>query len=54
MPQVQTVTGPVDTAALGQVLMHEHVFVLTPVAARAVSLATASATRSSSLPHSSG
>jgi phosphotriesterase-related protein len=24
------VTGPVDTAALGQVLMHEHVFVLTP------------------------
>ena len=30
MPQVQTVTGPVDTAALGQVLMHEHVFVLTP------------------------
>jgi phosphotriesterase-related protein len=30
VPQVQTVTGPVDTAALGQVLMHEHVFVLTP------------------------
>ena len=30
MPQVQTVTGPVDTDALGQVLMHEHVFVLTP------------------------
>ncbi len=30
MPQVQTVTGPVDTAELGQVLMHEHVFVLTP------------------------
>lgn len=30
MPQVQTVTGPVDTARLGQVLMHEHVFVLTP------------------------
>jgi phosphotriesterase-related protein len=29
VPQVQTVTGPVDTAALGQVLMHEHVFVLT-------------------------
>jgi phosphotriesterase-related protein len=24
------VTGPVDTAELGQVLMHEHVFVLTP------------------------
>ena len=30
MPQVQTVTGPVDTAELGQVLMHEHVFVLSP------------------------
>ena len=29
MPQVQTVRGPVDTADLGQVLMHEHVFVLT-------------------------
>src|SRR3954451_18007040 len=27
--QVQTVRGPVDTADLGQVLMHEHVFVLT-------------------------
>jgi phosphotriesterase-related protein len=27
--QVQTVRGPVDTAALGQVFMHEHVFVLT-------------------------
>jgi phosphotriesterase-related protein len=26
VPQVQTVTGPVDTADLGQVLMHEHVF----------------------------
>ena len=30
MPQVPTVTGPVDAAELGQVLMHEHVFVLTP------------------------
>jgi phosphotriesterase-related protein len=30
VPQVHTVTGPVDTAELGQVLMHEHVFVLTP------------------------
>jgi phosphotriesterase-related protein len=30
VPQIQTATGPVDTAALGQVLMHEHVFVLTP------------------------
>ena len=29
MPQVQTVQGPVDTAELGQTLMHEHVFVLT-------------------------
>jgi phosphotriesterase-related protein len=30
VPQVQTVRGPVDTAELGQVLMHEHIFVLTP------------------------
>ena len=30
MPQVETVRGPVDTAQLGQTLMHEHVFVLTP------------------------
>jgi phosphotriesterase-related protein len=28
VPQVETVRGPVDTAELGQVLMHEHVFVL--------------------------
>jgi phosphotriesterase-related protein len=28
MSVVQTVRGPVDTAALGKVLMHEHVFVL--------------------------
>jgi predicted metal-dependent phosphotriesterase family hydrolase len=28
MPQVQTVRGPVDTADFGQVLVHEHVFVL--------------------------
>lgn len=28
MSEVQTVRGPVDTAALGRVLMHEHVFVL--------------------------
>jgi phosphotriesterase-related protein len=27
---VQTVRGPVPTAELGQVLMHEHIFVLTP------------------------
>src|ERR1700738_5316946 len=30
MPSVNTVRGPVDTASLGQVLMHEHVFVLSP------------------------
>jgi phosphotriesterase-related protein len=29
MPQVQTVRGPVDGAALGTTYMHEHVFVLT-------------------------
>jgi phosphotriesterase-related protein len=29
VPQVQTVRDPVDTAELGQTLMHEHVFVLT-------------------------
>jgi phosphotriesterase-related protein len=29
MAQVETVRGPVDTAALGATLMHEHVFVLT-------------------------
>lgn len=28
MPNVETVRGPVDTAALGQTLMHEHVFVV--------------------------
>ena len=28
MTDVQTVRGPVDTRALGKVLMHEHVFVL--------------------------
>ncbi|MFC0082007.1 phosphotriesterase [Aciditerrimonas ferrireducens] len=30
MATVETVRGPVDTAALGTTLMHEHVFVLTP------------------------
>jgi phosphotriesterase-related protein len=30
MAEVQTVRGPIDTAALGTTLMHEHVFVLTP------------------------
>ncbi len=29
MPHVATVLGPLDTAELGRVLMHEHVFVLT-------------------------
>ena len=28
MPSVETVRGPIDTDALGPVLMHEHVFVL--------------------------
>ena len=28
MPEIQTVRGPVDTAALGRTYMHEHVFVL--------------------------
>ena len=30
MPTIQTVRGSVDTAGLGRVLMHEHVFVLSP------------------------
>jgi phosphotriesterase-related protein len=30
MSSINTVRGPVDTAELGQVLMHEHVFVLSP------------------------
>jgi phosphotriesterase-related protein len=29
MPQVQTMLGPVDVAALGPTLMHEHIFILT-------------------------
>jgi phosphotriesterase-related protein len=29
MTQVPTVRGPVNTADLGQVYMHEHIFVLT-------------------------
>lgn len=28
MPTVETVRGPVDSADLGKVLMHEHVFTL--------------------------
>ena len=30
MTQVETVRGPVDSAALGRTYMHEHIFVLTP------------------------
>ena len=30
MATVQTVNGPIDTGGLGRVLMHEHVFVLSP------------------------
>lgn len=30
MPLVNTVGGPVDTADLGRVLMHEHIFILSP------------------------
>jgi phosphotriesterase-related protein len=30
MAQIPTASGPVDTADLGQTLMHEHVFVLSP------------------------
>src|SRR5688572_19784973 len=30
MATVETVKGPIDTAALGPTLMHEHVFVLSP------------------------
>ncbi|GAA2417022.1 phosphotriesterase [Actinomadura vinacea] len=30
MPSVETARGPVDVAALGRTLMHEHVFVLSP------------------------
>jgi phosphotriesterase-related protein len=30
MSQIATVRGPLDTAELGETLMHEHVFVLTP------------------------
>jgi phosphotriesterase-related protein len=29
MTQIATVRGPLDTAELGETLMHEHVFVLT-------------------------
>ena len=30
MSQVNTVQGPIDGAALGATLMHEHIFVLSP------------------------
>ena len=30
MSQVNTVQGPIDGAALGSTLMHEHIFVLSP------------------------
>ena len=30
MPTIETATGPVDNAALGRVLMHEHVFIISP------------------------
>ena len=30
MPTVNTVRGPIDTSQLGRVLMHEHIFVLSP------------------------
>jgi phosphotriesterase-related protein len=30
MGQVATARGPIDTAALGRVLMHEHVFIISP------------------------
>ena len=30
MPTIETATGPVDSAALGRVLMHEHVFIISP------------------------
>ena len=28
MSQVQTIRGPIDTSALGRVLVHEHVFLM--------------------------
>ena len=30
VPTIETATGPVDSASLGRVLMHEHVFVISP------------------------
>jgi predicted metal-dependent phosphotriesterase family hydrolase len=34
MATVETVRGSIDTSSLGQVLMHEHVFVLSIGASR--------------------
>src|SRR3982750_816329 len=30
VPTIETATGPVDSAELGRVLMHEHVFIISP------------------------
>jgi phosphotriesterase-related protein len=30
MPTIETASGPIDSASLGRVLMHEHVFVISP------------------------
>ena len=30
MPTIETATGPIDSADLGRVLMHEHVFIISP------------------------
>jgi phosphotriesterase-related protein len=30
VPTIETATGPIDSASLGRVLMHEHVFVISP------------------------
>jgi phosphotriesterase-related protein len=30
VPTIETATGPVDSATLGRVLMHEHVFIISP------------------------
>ena len=30
MPTIETATGPIDSASLGRVLMHEHVFIISP------------------------
>lgn len=30
MPTIETATGPIDSATLGRVLMHEHVFIISP------------------------